>query len=88
VTVRSYIPQRTHASVGVFGAVSVATSCLIDGSPAAKVAVVSEGPRKVMSVEHPSGESTCVIEVDKDSSVVSSATLRTARKLMEGRVFV
>jgi len=88
VTVRSYIPHRAHASVGVLGAVSVATSCLIDGSPAAEVAVVPEGPRKVMSVEHPSGESTCVIEVDRDGSVVSSATLRTARKLMEGRVFV
>jgi len=88
VTVRSFIPHRAHASIGVLGAVSVATSCLIEGSPAAEVATVPEGPRKVMSVEHPSGESTCVIEVDKDGSVVCCATLRTARKLMEGRVFV
>jgi 4-oxalomesaconate tautomerase len=87
VTVRSFIPHRAHASVGVLGAVSVATSCLIDGSPAAEVAVVPEGSRKVMSIEHPSGESTCVIEVDEDGSVASSATLRTARKLMDGRIF-
>lgn len=88
VTVRSFIPHRAHASVGVLGAVSVATACLIEGSPAAEVATVPEGLRKVMSVEHPSGESTCVIELDQDGTVVASATLRTARKLMDGRVFV
>lgn len=88
VTVRSFIPHRAHASVGVLGAVSVATACLVEGSPAAEVATVPEGLRKVMSVEHPSGESTCVIELDQDGTVVASATLRTARKLMDGRVFV
>lgn len=87
VTVRSFIPHRAHASVGVLGAVSVATACLIDGSPAAEVAAVPEGLRKTMSVEHPSGESTCVLEIDGDGFVVSSATLRTARKLMDGRIF-
>lgn len=87
VTVRSFIPHRAHASVGVLGAVSVATACLIKGSPAAEVAVVPEGNRKAMSVEHPSGESTCVMEVDDRGSVVSSATLRTARKLMDGRIY-
>jgi 4-oxalomesaconate tautomerase len=33
VTVRSFIPKRAHASVGVLGAVSVATACLIAGLP-------------------------------------------------------
>ena len=33
VTVRSFIPKRAHASIGVLGAVSVATACLIPGSP-------------------------------------------------------
>ena len=88
VTVRSFIPHRAHAAVGVLGAVSVATACLIEGSPAAEVSAVPKGSRKVMSVEHPSGESTCVIELDHNGTVVSSATLRTARKLMDGRVFV
>ena len=87
ITVRSFIPHRAHASVGVLGAISVATACLIDGSPAADVASVPTGLRKNMSVEHPSGESTCVIEIDDSGDVVSSATLRTARKLMDGRVF-
>jgi 4-oxalomesaconate tautomerase len=88
VTVRSFIPHRAHASIGVLGAVSVATACLVPGSPAAEVAQIPEGRRKTLSVEHPSGEMTCVLEVDETGQVVSSALLRTARKLMDGTVFV
>jgi 4-oxalomesaconate tautomerase len=87
VTVRSFIPKRAHASVGVLGAVSVATACLIPNSPAAEVAVVPEGARKTLSVEHPTGEMSCVITLDERGAVATAALLRTARKLMDGRVF-
>ncbi len=87
VTVRSFIPHRAHASIGVLGAVSVATACLVPGSPAAAVATVPEGRRKTLSVEHPTGETTCVLETDETGAVTSAAMLRTARKLMDGRVF-
>ena len=87
ITVRSFIPHRAHASVGVLGAVSVATACLIEGSPAADVGQVPGGPRKMLSVEHPTGEMSCVLEVDESGAVVSVALLRTARKLMDGVVF-
>ena len=87
VCVRSFIPHRAHATIGVLGAVSVATACLIPGSPAAEVAVVPEGARKTISVEHPTGEMSCVLEVDAAGAVVSAALLRTARKLMDGVVF-
>ncbi len=87
VTVRSFIPHRAHASIGVLGAVSVATACLLPGSPAAAVAVTPEGRRKTLSVEHPTGETTCVMELDDQGAVVTAAMLRTARKLMDGEVF-
>jgi len=87
VTVRSFIPHRAHATIGVLGAVSVATACLVEGSPAAEVARIPEGSRKTLSVEHPTGEMSCVLEVDERGQVVSSALLRTARKLMDGTVF-
>ena len=87
VTVRSFIPHRAHASIGVLGAVSVATACLSEGSPAAKVAVIPDGRRKTLSVEHPTGETTCVMELDETGKVTSAAMLRTARKLMDGEVF-
>ena len=87
ITVRSFIPHRAHASIGVLGAVSVATACLLPGSPAAELASVPDRKRKVMSVEHPSGETTCVMEMDDQGNVTSAAMLRTARKLMDGKVF-
>jgi 4-oxalomesaconate tautomerase len=87
ITVRSFIPHRAHATIGVLGAVSVATACLVDGSPAAEVAQTPDGSRKTLSVEHPTGEMSCVLEVDEQGQVVSSALLRTARKLMDGIVF-
>jgi 4-oxalomesaconate tautomerase len=88
VTVRSFIPHRAHASIGVLGAVSVATACLVEGSPAAEVASIPEGSRKLLSVEHPTGEMSCVLEVDEAGQVKIAALLRTARKLMDGVVFV
>ena len=87
VTVRSFIPHRAHASIGVLGAVSVATACLVPGSPAAALAQVPEGRRKALSVEHPTGETTCILETDEAGTVTSAAMLRTARKLMDGVVF-
>ncbi len=87
ITVRSFIPHRAHASIGVLGAVSVATACLIPGSPAAEVAAIPAGSPKTLSVEHPTGEMSCVLEIDEAGAVKSAALLRTARKLMDGLVF-
>ena len=87
VTVRSFIPHRAHATIGVLGAVSVATACLVEGSPAAAVAVIGAGARKTLSVEHPTGEMSCVLELDDAGNVATAALLRTARKLMDGVVF-
>jgi 4-oxalomesaconate tautomerase len=87
VTVRSFIPHRAHATIGVLGAVSVATACLIPASPAFEVASIPEGSRKTLSVEHPTGEMSCVLTLDAGGQVTSAALLRTARKLMDGEVF-
>jgi len=87
VTVRSFIPKRAHASIGVLGAVSVATACLIKGTPASEVADIPDGLRKTLSIEHPTGETTCVMELDDSGAVLSAAMLRTARKLMDGVIY-
>ena len=87
ITLRSFIPHRAHASIGVLGAVSVATACLIEGTPAAELAAIPDGRIKSLSVEHPTGETTCVMELDDQGQVVSAALLRTARKLMDGEIF-
>lgn len=87
ICTRSFIPHRAHASVGVLAAVSVATACLLKGSPAAQVARIPVGARKTLSVEHPTGEMSCVLGVDQNGAITSAALLRTARKLMDGLVY-
>lgn len=92
ICTRSFIPHECHASIGVFAAVTVATACVLPGSPAASVAKVPAGPVKVMSVEHPTGEFTVRLEVDEagvsQPLVRRAGLLRTARALFDGRVFL
>ena len=87
LSTRTFIPHRCHASIGVLGAVSVATAAILPNSPAASVATLPEGNRKTLAVEHPIGEMTVVIDIDQDGQPKSAALLRTARKLFDGEVF-
>jgi 4-oxalomesaconate tautomerase len=87
ICVRSFIPHRCHASIGVLGAVSVATACLTPGSPAAALAQVPSGCSKTLDVEHPTGATACVIDVDEYDNVVGAGMMRTARKLFDGTLF-
>lgn len=87
ISTRTFIPHRCHATIGVLGAVSVATACALPGSPAAALAVVPEGSRKSLSIEHPTGEMTVVLDLAADGAVERAALLRTARKLCDGIVF-
>jgi len=87
ICTRTFIPHRCHASIGVLGAVSVATACALPGTPAARLARVPPGRSKEMQIEHPIGESTIVVEMDTNGEVASAAVLLTARKLFDGIVF-
>lgn len=87
ISTRTFIPHRCHKTIGVLGAVSVATACLIPGAPAYDLAQRGQGARRSLSVEHPTGEMTVVAELNDNGEVTSAAILRTARKLMDGEVF-
>ena len=87
ISTRTFIPHRCHDAIGVLGAVSVATACLLPGSPAAEMAVIPEGSRKSLAVEHPTGEMTVIADVNADGSMESAGILRTARKLYDGILF-
>jgi 4-oxalomesaconate tautomerase len=86
ISTRSFIPHKCHDAIGVLGAVSVASACLLPAGPAAEAAVIPEGDEKLISVEHPTGEMSVVATV-RDGQVTNAAVLRTARKLFDGRVF-
>ncbi|MFC0154102.1 4-oxalomesaconate tautomerase [Xanthomonas dyei] len=87
ISVRSFIPHRCHASIGVLGAVTVATACLLPESPAHALAQLPGGNIPQVDVEHPSGMTGCVIERDAHGAVVRAAVVRTARKLFDGVLF-
>jgi 4-oxalomesaconate tautomerase len=91
VCTRTFIPHKCHAAIGVLGAVSVATACVMPGSVAKGIAKIPDGRPIVMSVEHPSGEFTVQLEVAGEGanfSVGRSGILRTARALFEGYLLV
>jgi len=89
-----FIPHRVHEAIGVLGAVSVATACVVPGSVAARLArgIAAAGTRRI-DVEHPTGFFTVELDVGNGNGpggviVSRSALLRTARKLMRGELYV
>ncbi len=89
---RTFIPHKCHAAIGVLGAVTVGTACVLAGSVASGIVSVPQGAVKRLSVEHPSGEFSLEIEVDNKNDsglkVVRSSLIRTARALFRGDVLV
>jgi len=47
ITTRTFIPHRCHASIGVLGAVSVATACVLEGSVAHAIARLPQSAESV-----------------------------------------
>ncbi|MBR7889864.1 MULTISPECIES: 4-oxalomesaconate tautomerase [Marinomonas] len=87
LSTRTFIPHRCHASIGVLGAVSVATAAVLKGSPANDVASYQASARMTLDVEHPIGAMTVILDQNDQGEVGSAAILRTARKLFDGQVF-
>lgn len=86
IATRTFIPHRCHASIGVLGAVSVATAAITPGTVAYPLAQIPDGDQKTLPVEHLTGEMTVVAYMEGDE-LGSAALLRTARKLFEGTVY-
>lgn len=92
ICTRNFIPHRVHEAIGVFGAVSVATACVVPGSVAAEVAGIADVEAvKELEIEHPTGFFTVAMDVTLEGGEVKvrrSALLRTARRLMRGEVYI
>ncbi len=89
ICTRTFIPVRVHDSIGVLGAVSVATAMLLDGAAGSDLAAVKPGQAR-FDIEHPTGHLEVEAEVDQASqppAVIRSGVVRTARKLFDGTVF-
>ena len=89
IATRTFIPHRVHKAIGVLGAASVAAACCIPGTVAGGIASVVDSAS--LDIEHPTGRFTVDIDIVNDDNqyhVRRSALLRTARKLMDGNVYV
>jgi 4-oxalomesaconate tautomerase len=88
---RTFIPHVCHAAIGVLGAVSVASACIMPGSVADGIAIIPDGDHKELSVEHPSGEFSVSLDIDSSGeipTVLKAGLLRTARLLSKGVTYV
>ena len=92
IATRTFIPHRVHEAIGVLGAVSVASACVLPGSVAQKMTgLQAENGRITLDVEHPTGFFTVGLEVEVNSSEVvlqRAGLLRTARMLIRGEVLI
>ena len=89
ICTRTFIPERLHTSIGVLGAVTVATALRLPGGTGAELARFP-AEASIVGIEHPTGQ--LEVEVELDSSVqpprvLSAGVIRTARKLFDGTVF-
>jgi 4-oxalomesaconate tautomerase len=94
---RYFTPFDCHDGHAVSGGLCLAAACLIDGSVAQQVSkqVPKLGENNTVVIEHPSGKietSVFVEKKDKGDGKIEidfpkASFIRTARPLMEGRVF-
>ena len=90
VNTHTLIPHKCHTSIGVLGAVSVETGCVLPGTVAHPLSVLPAGKAKVLDVEHPTGKFRVRLEVGgtEDAPTVDrSGLIRTARALFDGVVY-
>ncbi len=87
INTHTFIPHKCHDAIGVLGAVSVATACLFEASPAGRLAQIEHTSKLTLDIEHPSGKLSVVMTLDDQNNVKHAGVLRTARKLFDGVVF-
>ena len=84
VTTRTFLPHVCHNAIGVLGAVSAASACMMAGSVVRSFTQIPHGNPKTVAIEHPSGALEVQMELDEDNEVVMAGVVRTARLLFEG----
>lgn len=89
ICTRTFIPERLHTSIGVLGALTVATALRLPGGTGAELAEFPAAGHLV-DLEHPTGHLVAEVELDLSADpprVLSAGVIRTARKLFDGTVF-
>lgn len=92
VLTRYFTPLATHEAMAVTGGICIASACKLPGTVAAGIARVTDAAREAVVLEHPTGSMEAVITTARDAAgaptIAAGGTLRTARLLMKGEIFV
>ena len=92
VAARYFTPLATHEAMAVTGGICIASACKLPGTIADGIARVSDAVRETVVIEHPSGVMEAAITTaraaDGSMTITGGGTLRTARRIMVGQVFI
>lgn len=94
INTRMFIPNVVHEAIGVLAAVSVATACVVRDSVCQdflEESAENSKNSKNLSIEHPSGEFTVNLDYetnDRETKIIKSGVIRTARLIAKGEVYI
>ncbi len=91
ISSRYLTPHRLHAAHAVTGGICVGTAAMLDGTIAAPIADCGTVRDAVVRIEHPSGFLDVKLKIagtPEQPTVESAGIVRTARKILDGSVFV
>jgi 4-oxalomesaconate tautomerase len=92
VLARYFTPLACHEAMAVTGGICIASACKLPGTVAQGIARVTDAVREEVVIEHPTGTMEAVITTARDAAggptIAAGGTLRTARRLMRGEVYV
>lgn len=90
VSARYFMPKNCHPSMAVTGSICIGSCVLAPGTVADGLADIPNVWPAVMGIEHPMGCMDVTIDCSLEGgfNLKSAGVLRTARKLMQGELFV
>lgn len=91
INARYMVPHTCHRTFPLVGGQCLAAASVTEGTILDGIAKVSDAHRQTLEIEHPVGRLATLIEFDGNRArptIAGIGFVRTARRLMEGRVFV
>jgi 4-oxalomesaconate tautomerase len=91
INARYFVPQECHATFPLVGGMCLAATSIIAGAVTSGIARVSDERAQSVMIEHPVGRLETMIEFEGDRAapkITRVGFVRTARRLMEGEVYI
>lgn len=89
INTRTFIPHVCHTAIGVMGATSVSSGCLLAGSVAEGLAKQPNDLEDTFTLEHSSGSFDVKFSIkNKNIDFIKSRVVKTARAISKGEVFI